>query len=164
MHKKSCLGSLICVKNIKGASLVGQWLRIRLPMQGTQIESLIKEDPLASGQSEAQVPRAGALQRQKPRQWDACPPQPERSPRLPQLAKARARKGTPGTARNKYTLKRENVKGPEGRVPTESLRNSAHQHIVFLLPLFLVQPQPLVEVLLLTSFTFYQSNQPLIHR
>ena len=28
-----------------GASLVAQWLRIRLPMQGTQIRSLVREDP-----------------------------------------------------------------------------------------------------------------------
>ena len=28
-----------------GASLVAQWLRIRLPMQGTQVRSLVQEDP-----------------------------------------------------------------------------------------------------------------------
>ncbi|KAJ8783600.1 hypothetical protein J1605_008643 [Eschrichtius robustus] len=30
---------------ILGASLVVQWLRIRLPMQGTQVRSLVREDP-----------------------------------------------------------------------------------------------------------------------
>ena len=28
-----------------GTSLVVQWLRIRLPMQGTQVQSLLWEDP-----------------------------------------------------------------------------------------------------------------------
>ena len=28
-----------------GTSLVAQWLRTRLPMQGTQVQSLIWEDP-----------------------------------------------------------------------------------------------------------------------
>ena len=32
-------------KFIKGASLVAQWLRIRLPMQGTRVRSLVREDP-----------------------------------------------------------------------------------------------------------------------
>ena len=27
------------------ASLVAQWLRIRLPMQGTQVRALVQEDP-----------------------------------------------------------------------------------------------------------------------
>ena len=28
-----------------GTSLVAQWLRIRLPMQGTWVQSLVQEDP-----------------------------------------------------------------------------------------------------------------------
>ena len=32
-----------------GASLVAQWLRIRLPMQGTQVRSLVREDTPCSG-------------------------------------------------------------------------------------------------------------------
>ena len=28
-----------------GTSLVAQWLRIRLPMQGTQVQALVWEDP-----------------------------------------------------------------------------------------------------------------------
>ena len=28
-----------------GTSLVAQWLRIRLPMQGTEVQSLVQEDP-----------------------------------------------------------------------------------------------------------------------
>ena len=32
-----------------GASLVAQWLRIRLPMQGTRIPALAREDPTCRG-------------------------------------------------------------------------------------------------------------------
>ena len=31
------------------ASLVAQWLRIRLPMQGTQVRALVREDPSCRG-------------------------------------------------------------------------------------------------------------------
>ena len=32
-----------------GTSLVAQWLRIHLPMQGTQIRALVREDPTCHG-------------------------------------------------------------------------------------------------------------------
>ena len=32
-----------------GGSLVVQWLRIRLPMQGTQVRALVQEDPTCHG-------------------------------------------------------------------------------------------------------------------
>ena len=32
-----------------GTSLVTQWLRIRLPMQGTQVQALVREDPTCHG-------------------------------------------------------------------------------------------------------------------
>ena len=32
-----------------GASLVVQWLRIRLPMQGTWVRALVREDPTCRG-------------------------------------------------------------------------------------------------------------------
>ena len=32
-----------------GASLVAQWLRIRLPMQGTRVQVLVREDPTCHG-------------------------------------------------------------------------------------------------------------------
>ena len=35
--------------NNQGASLVAQWLRIRLPMQGTQVRALVCEDPTCRG-------------------------------------------------------------------------------------------------------------------
>ena len=31
--------------NIRGTSLVAQWLRICLPMQGTRVQALVREDP-----------------------------------------------------------------------------------------------------------------------
>ena len=33
----------------RGASLVAQWLRVRLPMQGTQVRALVWEDPTCRG-------------------------------------------------------------------------------------------------------------------
>ena len=33
----------------QGASLVAQWLRIRLPMQGTRVQALVWEDPTCRG-------------------------------------------------------------------------------------------------------------------
>ena len=35
--------------NISRASLVAQWLRIRLPMQGTRVRALDQEDPTCCG-------------------------------------------------------------------------------------------------------------------
>ena len=35
--------------NWVGTSLVAQWLRIRLPMQGTQVRALVQEDPTCCG-------------------------------------------------------------------------------------------------------------------
>ena len=79
-----------------GASLVAQWLRIRLPVQETQVRALVWEDPTCHGATkpvrhnywacepqllslratttEAHMPRAHALQQEKPPQWEACTP------------------------------------------------------------------------------------------
>ena len=81
-----------------GASLAAQWLRIHLPMQGTRVRALVREDPTCHGATkpvrhnywacalepashnywspratttEACVPRAHAPQREKPPQWEA---------------------------------------------------------------------------------------------
>ena len=35
--------------SVKGTFLVAQWLRIRLPMQGTQVRALVLEDPTCRG-------------------------------------------------------------------------------------------------------------------
>ena len=37
------------IKRIIGASLVAQWLGMRLPMQGTQVCALVREDPTCRG-------------------------------------------------------------------------------------------------------------------
>ena len=34
---------------LTGASLVVQWLRVRLPMQGTEVQALVWEDPTCRG-------------------------------------------------------------------------------------------------------------------
>ena len=36
-------------KSTSGASLVAQWLRTRLPVQGTWVGSLVREDPTCRG-------------------------------------------------------------------------------------------------------------------
>ena len=65
-----------------GTSLVAQWLRIRLPMQGTQVQSLVQEDPTCcratepepqllspnATTTEACAPRTCASQQEKPPQ------------------------------------------------------------------------------------------------
>ena len=44
------LYTLMKVKNLfQGTSLVAQWLRIRLPMQGTRVQALVREDPTCHG-------------------------------------------------------------------------------------------------------------------
>ena len=35
--------------SINGSSLVVQWLRTRLPMQGTRVQALVQEDPTCHG-------------------------------------------------------------------------------------------------------------------
>ena len=46
----SCLGLLgMDQKGADWASLVVQWLRIRLPMQGTRVRALVREDPPCRG-------------------------------------------------------------------------------------------------------------------
>ena len=47
-----CLSSFLFQldgKNYHRASLVAQWLRIRLPTQGTQVQALVWEDPTCRG-------------------------------------------------------------------------------------------------------------------
>ena len=46
------LNQILTVRNNSsppGASLVVQWLRIRLPMQGTRVQALVREDPTCRG-------------------------------------------------------------------------------------------------------------------
>ena len=44
-----CIINNIHLKISRGTSLVAQWLRICLPMQGTRIQSLVQEDPTCRG-------------------------------------------------------------------------------------------------------------------
>ena len=88
-------------KYVLGTSQVAQWLRIRLSIQGTRVQSLVWEDPTCCGATkpvrhnywacsrarkpqllsprttttEAHAPRAHAPQQEKPLQWEACSPQ-----------------------------------------------------------------------------------------
>ena len=43
------VGMAIIKKSTNRASLVAQWSRIRLPMQGTRVRSLVWEDPTCRG-------------------------------------------------------------------------------------------------------------------
>ena len=65
-------------KNRGRASLVAQWLRICLPMQGTRVRALVWEDPTCHGATKpvshkywAWASGACAPQRERPRQWEA---------------------------------------------------------------------------------------------
>ena len=65
----------------RGASLVAQWLRICLPMQGTQVRALVWEDPTCRGAAGpvshnywACASGACALQWERPQQWEARAP------------------------------------------------------------------------------------------
>ena len=41
--------NFFCIRNLLGASLVAQWLRICLLMQGTRVRALVWEDPTCCG-------------------------------------------------------------------------------------------------------------------
>ena len=43
------LNIAVNLKLLYGTSLVAQWLRIRLPMQGTRLQALVQEDPTCRG-------------------------------------------------------------------------------------------------------------------
>ena len=67
--------------NSDGASLVAQWLRIHLPMQGTRVRALVWEDPTCRGTAGpvshnywACASGACAPQQERPRQWEARAP------------------------------------------------------------------------------------------
>ena len=63
------------------ASLVAQWLGIRLPMQGTRVRAPVREDPTCRGAARpvshnywACASGTCAPQRERPRQWEARAP------------------------------------------------------------------------------------------
>ena len=89
---------------IDRASLVAQWLRIRLPMQGTRVRALIWEDPTCRGATRP-------VSHNSLRVWSLCSATGEAAmmrgprtamksgPHLPQLEKALAQKQRPNTAK-----------------------------------------------------------------
>ena len=99
-------------------SLVAQWLRIRLPMQGTQVQALVWEDPTCRRATKP-VPHnywAWALEPLCHNYWSPCtyspcsatreattmrslPTATKSSPRFPQLEKACAQHQRPNTAK-----------------------------------------------------------------
>ena len=92
-----CFWKLMLIKTYRGwTSLVVQWLRICLPMQGTQVWSLVWEDPTCCGATKpvchsywSLCPTACAPQQEKPSQWEDCALQAESSPPCsPQVEKA----------------------------------------------------------------------------
>ena len=92
----------------KGASLVAQWLRVCLPMQGTRVRALVWEDPTCRGAAGPVSHNYWACA-----SWSLCSATREATivrglriamksgPRLPQLEKALAQKRRPNTAINK---------------------------------------------------------------
>ena len=49
MRQALCWGAERAKKNKSGTSLVAQWLRIHLPMQGTRVRALLRENPTCGG-------------------------------------------------------------------------------------------------------------------
>ena len=97
------------LKKLKiGASLVAQWLRICLPMQGTRVRALVWEEPTFRGATGPVSHNLLSL-----RVWSLCSTTREATtvrgpctamksgPHLPQLEKALAQKRRPNTAINK---------------------------------------------------------------
>ena len=100
---------------------------IHLPMQSTRVWALVWEDPTCPGATKPEsrdyracvlqllnsmCPRAYALQREKPRQWEGCTLR-RRVPLLPQLEKACTQQ-RPTTAKNQYI--KSFLKKKEGQV------------------------------------------------
>ena len=68
-------------QRLGGASLVAQWLRVCLPMQGTRVRALVWEDPTCHGATGpvshncwACASGACAPQQERPRRWEARAP------------------------------------------------------------------------------------------
>ena len=91
------------------ASLVAQWLRICLPMQGTLVRALVWEDPTCRGATRpvhhnywACASGACALQQERPRPVKGLRTAMKSGPPCSlQLEKVRAQKWRPNTTKNK---------------------------------------------------------------
>ena len=117
-----------------GTSLVAQWLRIRLPMQGTRVQALVREDPTCHGATkpvrhnyracalepvepqllspwatttEARAPRSHALQTREATAMRSPRTTTKSSPLSPQLEKASMQQRRPNAAKNKFIKKKE---------------------------------------------------------
>ena len=125
-HQKGCLkrcsvdGHFLNKLNTKGFPGV-QWLGVCLPMQGTRVWSLVREDPTCcwttkpeaqllrpcEATTEAPLSRARAPQQEKPWQWEACATAMKISPCSPQLEKAHMQQQRPTETKiNKQNLKK----------------------------------------------------------
>ena len=97
--------------NELGASLVAQWLRICLPMQGTRVRALVREDPTCCGATRPVSHNywACASGARAPQQEAAIVRGPRTAmksgPRSPQLEKALAQKRRPNTPKNQLINK-----------------------------------------------------------
>ena len=101
--------------------MVVQWLISRLPMQGTQVQSLIREDPTRCGATTTEAP-------EKPLPGEAC---------SPQLEKAHERRQRPSAVKNewlrkKLTIYNNTLDGTHRRSVTEN-----RQMLSFKEPLFI---------------------------
>ena len=112
-----CSNTFLLKKINVVASLVVQWLRLRLPMQGTWVQALVREDSTcrratkpvhhnywacvlepASHNYWSPRARACALQREKSLQWEACAPQRRVAPARRNQRKARMQQRRPNVA------------------------------------------------------------------
>ena len=95
---------------------MAQWLRIRLPMQGTWVRALVQEDPTCCGATkprepqllspcatttEAHMPTAHAPQQREATAMRSLRTTVKSSPRSPQPEKARTQQRRPNAAKNK---------------------------------------------------------------
>ena len=90
-------------KDGMGTSLVAQWLRIRLSMQGTQVRALVREDPTCCGAAKPVrhnywSPHSATRKATAMRSLRTTT---KSSPRSPQLEKACTQQRRPNTAKNK---------------------------------------------------------------
>ena len=107
------------IKTLVTTSLVARWLRIRLPMQGTQVQALVREDPTWPWNDWARAPQllspsSGAHEPQllKPARLEPVfrngrghavrsPCTARSGPCSPQLGKARTQQRRPSAAKDK---------------------------------------------------------------
>ena len=103
----------ILTNNRRGTSLVVQWIRIHLLIQGTQVWSLVWEESMCRGATKPVhqdfwtcVPRARAPQQEKRPQWEACTWPRGVAPVSPQPENARTQPPRPAATKNKYIKKK----------------------------------------------------------